>query len=209
MKLSDFNSEAILAELIGTFGLTFAVLMGLTSSSLGLETGVIAAMTLGVFVLVIGPVSGSHINPAVTISQYTVGKINLANSLGYIFAQLSGALLALVTLSLFNNGNIFELGAADSIGIFWAEALGTFIFGFAIAATIYNKLDPVASALAVGGGLFVGILFASVTSTGLLNPAVALGVGSLTWPYVVGPIVGGVAGMNTYRLLLKSPKKKR
>lgn len=208
MKLEHIKSEAVLAELIGTFGLTMAVLVALTTS-LGIFPGVIAAATLGLFVLLIGSVSGSHINPAVTIAQYSVGKIDISNAIAYVIAQLSGGLLALVVLSLFNDGVIFELGGEETWSAFFGEALGAAVFGFAIASSIYNKLDGLASAFAVGGGLFIGIIIASIASNGLLNPAVAIGVGSSTWPYILGPIVGLVVGMQLQKLAVPHKKKSK
>jgi len=208
MKLKDIKSEAVLAEFIGTFGLTFAVLVTLTTPVFGLSTGVVAALTVGLFVLAIGGISGCHINPAITLGQYALSKINAFSALAYIISQLSGALLALVVFGMFNDNQIFELGGTQTWSAFWAEVLGTAIFGFAVAAAILNKLEPAAASLVVGGGLLIGGVAASVASNAVINPAVAIGIGSSTWPYIAGPIVGGVIGSLTYKLLMPAKAKK-
>lgn len=207
MKLKEIKGEAILAEFIGTFGLTFAVLVSLSSPIFGLPTAVIAAVTVGLFVLVIGSISGCHLNPAITIGQFTLGKIKYLPAVGYLLAQVSGALLALVAFGLFNNNEIFELGATETWDVFWAEVLGAAIFGFAVAAAVLNKLDAVATSLIVGGGLLIGLIAASVASNAVLNPAVAVGIGSATWPYIAGPILGAIIGMQTYKILLPAKAK--
>jgi aquaporin Z len=208
MKLKEIKGEAVLAEFIGTFGLTLAVIISLSSPIFGLPTAVVAAATVGFFVLVIGSISGCHINPAITVGQFTLGKIKYLTAIAYIIAQVSGALLALVIFGLFNNNEIFELGATETWDVFWAEALGAAILGFAVAAAVLNKMDAVASGLTVGGGLLIGIIAASIASNGVLNPAVAVGIGSATWPYIAGPILGAVIGSQTYRILLPAKSKK-
>jgi glycerol uptake facilitator-like aquaporin len=58
-----------------------------------------------------------------------------------------------------------------------------------------------ASGLVIGGSLFLGIHFAAHTSNGVLNPAVALGIGSFSLAYIWGPIAGAIVGALLYRLL--------
>lgn len=209
MQLNHIKGEAVLAEFIGTFGLTFALLVALSSTALGLEAGLVAAITLGLFVLIIGPISGCHINPAITAAVLSIGKIKPVTAAAYFIAQFSGALLALTVYGVFNNNELFELGGTTEWSVFWAEVLGAAMFGFAVASAIYNDAKSVAASLTVGGGLLIGIVFASVASNGILNPAVAIGVGSYTWPYLAGPVVGSIIGMQIYKILLtpKTPIK--
>jgi glycerol uptake facilitator-like aquaporin len=82
-----------------------------------------------------------------------------------------------------------------------AEAVGAFIFSIAWAAAAYQRLEAGKAAAAVGIGLMLGVVIASSASFGLLNPAVALGVRSFSWAYVLGPVLGAIIGFNIYGFL--------
>lgn len=208
MKLKDIKSEDVLAEFVGTFGLTLAVLAALSGPIIGLPVSIIGGIAVGFFVLTIGAISGCHINPAITLGQYTIGKINALAALSYVVAQLSGALLALVVFGLFNDNQIYELGGLETWSTFWAEVLGTAVLGFAVTAAVMKKSDSMTSALTVGGGLVVGGALASIGSYSVLNPAVAVGVGAAGWPYAAGPVVGAIIGSHVYKLLTPATKAK-
>lgn len=206
MSVDNINKGALVAEFVGTFGLALAVLVSLNGYLPLVPTAVVAGATLMLFVLLIGAISGSHINPAVTIGLLSVKKIELSEAFGYIVAQIAGALTAWVTMSLLLNGELVgQVVAIADARTFSAEALGAFVFGFGIAAAIHNKLDGYGKAFAIGGSLTLGIIFASVVSNGVLNPAVAMSIESVNWAYVLGPIVGMILGMNAFAYFL-TPK---
>lgn len=81
-----------------------------------------------------------------------------------------------------------------------AEAVGTAIFGFGVAAAISKEGEKTKQAFIVGLSLLAGILVASLASNGLLNPAVAIGVRSVSYAYILGPIIGALVGMYLYVL---------
>src|SRR5277367_589719 len=110
------------AELLGTFCLVLfgcgaAVIAGANStdvppSGIGL-LGIALAFGLSVVVMAyaIGPISGCHINPAITISMLVAGKISGKDSVSYIIAQLIGATLGSAVLYAIQKGSPgFELG---------------------------------------------------------------------------------------------------
>jgi len=201
MNISKIKSEAVIAELIGTFFLALAVLASLHGAVLLLPTAVVAGLTLGIGVLVVGHISGSHINPAVTIGLYSLRKIDGANAIAYIVAQVVGGLLAMVVMSMFQDGVLVaQVDAVADYTTFFAEFLGAFAFTFGIAAAVHQKLKGVDAALAIGGSLTLGIVFASIASNGVLNPVVATSISSLNWAYVLGPILGSIIAMNVYAL---------
>jgi glycerol uptake facilitator-like aquaporin len=61
-----------------------------------------------------------------------------------------------------------------------------------------KKVDGVASGLVVGGSLSLGIMLVAGMFAGLLNPAIAVGLGTMSWMYMLGPVVGGIVGAQVY-----------
>ena len=174
-------------------------------------TAIVAGLTLGLFVLSVGHASGAHLNPAVTLGMYSIRKLDAANTISYLVAQLSGALSAMVIMSLFLEGQLVtRVTVISDYKTFFAEFLGTFIFTFGIASAVGQKLKGADSALLVGGSLTLGIVLASLGSAGVVNPAVATSLGAFNWAYALGPILGAVVGMNIYALSFgKKAKYKR
>ncbi len=188
-----------LAELLGTFALTLAVALSL-AGSFPVPTPVIAALTLGLFVYTIGHTSGAHINPAVTIGLLLIKKIDLKDSIMYLIAQFAGAALAFVLIPYLATPATVIASATLATGI--AELIGTFFFIFGVTAVVLGKTPKEFSGIIVGGSLLLGIMLAAgAGSNGVLNPAVAFGIGSFSWPYVAGPIAGSILGTYAYKLL--------
>lgn len=202
MASATFPVRRYAAELLGTFLLTFAV-----SASLNLDyavpTPLIAALTLMTAVYVIGSVSGAHINPAVTLGQFSIKTITFRDAACYIIAQLLGAFLASLLLTNMVDPRILQVGptAEGVIG----ELIGTFVLALGVTMVVKGRVVDAAAGLAVGFSLFVGIMVASAGSLGVINPAVALGLGlfdptqsgalgSNALVYALVPLVGGFLG---------------
>ena len=156
----QFNQESFkpaLAELVGTFFLTLAALLSDTPYAVGL--------TLAAFVYAIGDISGSHLNPAVTIGLITNRNILLSTGVLYIVAQILGALLARLVGGLMVNLAV-DYESAGVLGEFFG-------FGFLILTivAVFEKNVPKAgSGIAIGAALAAGLL----TTQGILNPAIAI-----------------------------------
>jgi glycerol uptake facilitator-like aquaporin len=128
---------------------------------------------------------------------WTIKKIDTRNALLYVASQFIGAGLALM-LVLSMTATI-PMVASESPQIILGEAIGAFILTFGVAAVAMGKAKEDAAGLVVGGSLLVGILMASSMSSGIINPAVAFGLGSLSLSYCLGPLLGGVLGAVTFR----------
>src|ERR1035437_2094236 len=196
--------KVYLAELIGTFALSFVIFLAASGSNLPLAIPVIAGLTLGLFVYLIGGISGCHINPAVTIGLLSIKKIKWQDAVGYIISQFVGASLAIVLgVMLFHVNQPNPNLSSVSLAIFCAEALGTFFFTFGIASVVYEKVPHQMSGIVVGSSLLFGILIASLSdSFGILNPAVAFSLHAMNWTYLLAPIVGSVLGFNVYKWMV-------
>lgn len=190
-------NKAFLAELIGTFALTFLVGMSL-NSAVPVVTPFVAALTLGVFVYTLGPVSGAQFNPAVTIALLAVKKMKVREAVSYIFMQFFGAVLAMVLVQYLSGVNYELIVNDNSFKTLIAEALGAFVLMFGISAVVYSKVEDNVSGLLIGGSLLVGVLAAAGVSNGVLNPAVALGVGSFSVVYLIAPILGAICAVKVF-----------
>lgn len=215
-----------LAEFIGTFALVLfgcgaAVVAGGDAgalSGLGL-LGISFAFGLAVVVMAyaIGPISGCHINPAISISMLVAGKLNVKDTVSYIIAQCLGAIVASGILYAIVSGKgdfagLGEwalgangwgegyLGEYSMTSAFIAEAVLTFLFLTVIFRTTSEEGNPTMAGLAIGLTLVL-IHLVSIPITGTsVNPARSLGpaifAGGVAleqlWLFILAPIVGGI-----------------
>lgn len=196
--------KKLLAEALGTFALVFIVMNAVATGSI--ITPLLAGLTLGLMVYAVGHISGTHINPGVTIGAWSIGKISMKDAALYVVAQFAGAGVAMLLVSAFLPGSGAAIASAISADntsvVFLAEALGMFFFTFGIASVVYGKTPGNFSGVVVGLSLILGIMFATVGSAGILNPAVAMGLGAFNAMYILGPIIGSIAGMQAYKALM-------
>jgi glycerol uptake facilitator-like aquaporin len=201
--MSTYHPQRYLAEMLGTFLLTAAVLTSFMSG-FPLPTLAVAAITLGTIVYMVGSVSGAHVNPAITIGLFSLRKITFRDALLYVVCQLIGAFLA--TMLLQKLITVELLVATDTTEAIVGELIGAFVFAAGVASVVYGRVHEAASGLAVGVSLFLGITLASSGSLGIINPAVAIGIGAISPVYLLAPVVGALGGMQFYRWMIGSKK---
>lgn len=188
-----------LAELIGTFFLAFAVATAINQIPFAIP--VVAGLTLGLFVYSVGSISGAHLNPAVTIAMASVKKISVKDAGFYVLSQLVGGFLAMAVTKAW--GKAPDLVVANDFGVGLAETIGAFVLAFGVSAVVNGKIGGNSmSGLVVGGSLTLGAILASSVSNGVINPAVAVGIGSMSAMYLLAPIVGAVIAAWVYKFLL-------
>lgn len=226
-----------LAELIGTFSLVLfgcgaAVVAGHTipitiaEAPVGIGLlGISLAFGLSVVVMAyaIGPISGCHINPAITVAMLVAGKISLKDTIGYVIAQLTGAVVAAFLLRAIQTGApAFTMGdwALGSNGwgpgylghytttaAFLTETLLTFLFLFVIFAVTSKLGNSNMAGLAIGFTLVL-IHLVSIPITGTsVNPARSFGpaifAGGIAikqlWLFIVAPITGAIVAAIVWR----------
>ena len=213
--------QRALAEAIGTFGLVFAgtgaiVINAETDGTVG-HIGI--GLTFGLIVMTMiyatGHISGAHINPAVTLAFWAVRHFPTRLVPVYLAAQVSGALVASLTLrAMF--GATASLGAtlpAQGDGqTLMLEVVLTFFLMFVIMAVATDvRAVGQAAAIAIGGTVGLEALFAGPISGASMNPARSLApaIVSATWEaqwvYIAGPILGALAGAFVYRFLREEP----
>jgi MIP family channel proteins len=185
---------------------------------------IVGGVVLLVLVFVLGPHSGAHLNPAVTVGLASTGDFPWSNVPLYICAQMLGGTIGgcLVWLSIpyTTTRSVLHLGASSPATIATnVETLVMEIFFTAFLVAIVRAVGAdedihiAVSGLAVGGALFVGILIAGPVSGGALNPARAIGpmIPSLhfhDWHlYVISGLVGGVLGAQAHKAIVAKAKK--
>lgn len=188
-------TKALIAEAIACCALTAGIILGISNAT-PIATPLVAALTILLFVYTIGNISGAHINPAVTVGLWSIGKITTNQGVQYILAQLVGAIVAVLLVALLGVNQVAPVVTA-TMHVFAAEIIGTFLLVFGISSVVYKKAPEAASGIVIGGSLLLGISMAASASNGVLNPAVAIGIQSINWIYLLAPLVGGVLGAQT------------
>jgi MIP family channel proteins len=217
-------STSLVAEFIGTFALIF---IGAGAGALGIGGLVGVALAHG-FVIVgfayaYGHISGTHINPAVTIGVWTAGKIESTRALSYIVVQLLGGVTGAFALAHVLGGIQTGLGATTlnhalqvgsttinvtpTMGVILEAILTFFLVNAVMNAGISGKAT-IPGGLAIGLTLAFGILMGGPLTGASMNPARTLGPAVVTgnfadiWVYFVGPIAGAVVAGLLYRRVL-------
>lgn len=200
---------SLTAELIGTGLLTLVVLsVAQVTGGIGYYISFAVGIVLALLVIVFGPVSGGHFNPAITLAMWTVRQVSTIKTVLYVAVQLIGALLAYLLFKYLFDKELSVTPTDFDARILVAEVVGTAILAFGFAAAVFRKYAIGATAFAVGAGVTVGILIASNVSLAYLNPAIALGAQSFEWAtYVLGPVLGAILGINLYSLLFAASEK--
>ncbi len=189
-----------------------------------LAVGMAFALAIAAVIYALGRISGAHINPAVTIALWSIGKFPGKDVVPYIVAQLIGATLgSLLFLACIGPAaaTVGGLGAtAPFPGIGYgqailAEAIGTFLLMLVIMGVAVDERAPPGFAGLVIGLTVGGIIITIGNITGSsLNPARTFGpylgdslMGINLWQYfpiyVVGPIAGAVVAAWMYQYLAK------
>ena len=198
----------ILAEFLGTFILVFAgtgamVIDQLSGGTIG-HVGI--ALTFGLVVMAMihtfGDVSGAHLNPAVSIAFAVAGRFPKHELMGYVIAQLGGALTASATLKLLfpsaqNLG--MTLPRSGILPGFVMEIILTAIVMLVIfSVSTGSKEKGITAGITIGGVIALMALFAGPISGASMNPARSLAPAIISgnfhhlWLYPVATIVGAL-----------------
>ena len=216
------------AEFIGTFALVFfgcgaAVIAGMGTGSTAIDVlGIAFAFGLAIVAMAygIGPISGCHVNPAVSFGVLVAGRMTVSDFISYVIAQVLGALAGAIVLyiilsgkssgwtgSLGQNGwGTGYLGQYNLLSAFIFEVVATFLFLVCILGVTQQGSPTQLAGLAIGLTL-VAIYIVGINVTGVsVNPARSLGpaiVGAGTdpralgqvWLFIIAPLIGaGIAG---------------
>jgi aquaporin Z len=231
-----FDAKKLAAEFVGTAVLVF-IAVGVATENFGfkifgssLAAGVVTtALAFGLVLLAlayaIGPISGCHVNPAVTLGFFAAGRMKATEAVGYVIAQVAGAVAgAAVLWQIFDdipgysrktqglgtdgygNSSIVHL---NQTGAFVTEVVLTFIFVTVILFATHKAAIQGAAGLAIGMALVVVHLIGipltgtSVNPARSLGPALIVGGSSLSqvWLFLTAPLVGAVIAAAVHLLI--------
>lgn len=214
--------RAPVAELVGTALFVFFGAGSVVANASGIPlgpVGIALAHGVGISVLITltMPVSGGHLNPAVSLALWLAQKIDGRRFATYVVAQIVGAILgALLIKAFFAAGvtRVTSLGLpqiSGAIGPFEAtaiEALLTFFVVSAVFGTYVSPLAPKVGGFGVGLAMFTCALVCGSLTGAVVNPARAFGPAlvSFDWHgqffYWFGPGLGAAAAAGLWRFLL-------
>jgi len=216
--MSTSKLARLFAELLGTFALTAVVIAVSKNYGNPLFTTISAATAFAALYSVLGPVSGGHFNPAITLGLFSIKKVKLLEAFMYVAMQAVGAVLAWKFFEYLSPERAIEaVGNEFTWEIFWAEMVGGLLLALGFAAVVYRKFVGGQAGAVVGMSLFLAstavavVIFDRQLVTGVINPAVAIGLGyrpdvQLYLAYFFGPVVGAVVGMNLYKMFFAGDK---
>ena len=214
------------AELIGTMVLVFmgcgsAVFLGAASPGGHLAVAFAFGLSIVAMAYVIGNVSGCHINPAVSFGLLLDKRISVTDFIGYVIAQVVGAIIGALLLKLMVSFGITDMtgtlgsngiaGAGGYAGAIMIEIILTFIFVLTILGVTADSSKGAVAGLVIGLTLtFVHIVGIPLTGTSVnparsIGPALFAGGDALLhlWVFIVAPLAGALIAAVVYKAFMK------
>ena len=213
------NTKSLVAEFVGTFALIFIGAGALAIGSANLVGVALAhGLVIVVFIYAYGHISGTHINPAVTLGLLIAGEIEFMAAIGYWVVQFLGGILGAVLLNVLlpNPGDLGVTILAEGVtpvqGLVIEIVLTFFLVNTIFNTAVSGKAGNFAG-LAIGLTLVLAILMggpltrASLNPARTLGPAIASGNYADIWLYFVGPFIGAILAALLYIGLLKDKEE--
>ena len=224
------KTKKYLAELLGTLVLVFmgcgsAVFLNCEISGGHLAVAFAFGLSIIAMAYVIGNISGCHVNPAVSFAMLLAKKLSIVDFIGYVAAQVAGALVGAGLIKLMLSFGLDDLtGALGSNGISGAggiagsiviEIILTFIFVTTILGVTSDESKSSVAGIVIGLTLtFVHIIGVPLTGTSVnparsIGPAIFAGGPALenVWIFIVAPLVGAALSAGVYYLVIKKKSK--
>lgn len=209
----------VFAEYLGTALLLTAIVgSGIAAQRLSpndtglqlLENAAATAAALAAIVFALGPVSGAHLNPVVTLADRVFGGLDTRSAAAYLAAQVSGAVSGVVVANLMFSLDAvtWSTHARSSAGLWLAEVVATFgllLVIFGVVRSGRAAAAPFAVAAYIAGAYFF------TSSTSFANPAVTIartfsdtfaGIEPSSAPgFIAAQVIGGALAIGAVRIL--------
>lgn len=209
----------LFAEWLGTLFL-LATVVGSGIMAENLAGGNVAIALLGntiptgailvVLILVFGPISGAHFNPAVTLAFFIRKEISARESGLFVIAQVVGGITGVLIAHLMFENTLIDPSTHDRTGI--SQWISEFVATFGLVATILGLVRSRAEAIPYAVGLYITAAYWFTASTSFANPAVTIARGfsdtfaginpSHVAMFIVMQLIGATAATLTFKWLL-------
>ena len=214
--MKTISYPLLLAEFLGSLILTMAVIgSGIMATQLTDDVGLqltmnmlTTVMVLFLLISMLGPISGGHFNPAVSMVFYITKGISLSLFAGFAFVQIVGAITGAVLANLmFDLPTVFSTTERMGAGLVVSELIAT----SGLILTILLLIKHNRSLVAVGVASWIGAAYIFSSSTSFANPAITVGrvfsesfAGisvSSAGVFIGLQLVAAVIGLGVYKLL--------
>jgi glycerol uptake facilitator-like aquaporin len=218
MALQTSLLRPVFAEFFGTFMLvTVVVGSGIMGTLMSPDDGIALIINtlstifaLWLLIVMLGPISGAHFNPVVSLVMFVRGSLSLKSLLAYIPNQIAGAILGAITANAMFGTSFPQVSNnyREGFGILLGEVIAT--AGLLLAILLLSdsgksSLVPVAVAAWIGSAYFF------TSSTSFANPAVTIGrifadsfsgiAFDSAGPFILAQLVGGFVGLGLFLAL--------
>jgi glycerol uptake facilitator-like aquaporin len=210
--------KTVFAEFFGTFMLvTVVVGSGIMGTLMSTDDGIALIINtistifaLWLLIVLLGPISGAHLNPVVSLVMFARGDLSLKSLLAYIPNQIAGAILGAITANAMFGTSFPQVSNnyREGFGILLGEVIATaglLLVILLLSDSGKSQLIPVAVAAWIGSAYFF------TSSTSFANPAVTIGriftdtfsgiAVASAGPFILAQLIGGFVGLGLFLAL--------
>jgi glycerol uptake facilitator-like aquaporin len=166
-----FGTMFLLAAIVGS-GVMGQRLAGGNVAIALLANSIATGATLVALILVLGPISGSHLNPVVTLADACIGGIAWRETPAYIIAQFTGAFAGVAVAHLMFGLPLFSASSHARTGM--GQVFSEFVATFGLLIVIWGTIRSKPSAVPIAVGTYITAAYWFTASTSFANPAVTV-----------------------------------
>ncbi|XP_068657833.1 probable aquaporin NIP7-1 [Aristolochia californica] len=211
------------AEFLGTFFMMFPVCGIIASTKIAegavglLEYACAGGFAILVVIFAVGPISGAHVNPSITVAYAAIGEFPWSKVPLYVSAQTAGSAVATYVGMMVYDMEADFANTRPLRGLkmaFFSELIATSLIMF-LGASMSDNAEAIGqlAGFAIAAAIALAVLITGPISGGSLNPVRSLGPAIVSWRfeslwlYLTAPTIGALAGALLYRLLKLQPNQ--
>ena len=209
--ISEFVGMALLACVVVGSGIMGTNLSADSGMALLINT-ISTIFALAILILILGPISGAHFNPAVTLVSLANKTMQTKEALGYIAVQVAGAITGALVANAMFDLVVIQISQKDRVttGKLIGEVIATAGLIIVIGVLIDRAQTSVIPVVVAG---WIGSAYFFTSSTSFANPAITIGrvfsdtfagiAPSSVLPFIVAQLIGAVIGMFVVKSIAK------